>query len=196
VTVHRRHVCGVHRHALPAANREPSTVDYLHPEVWRPILLSWVHDEEVSMSLRFAASVSGWILLLAAAGTLAAPTQDRVDRPGEPTKARVWIENRDPSEALPVVVHGVASPAPVNVQVVAPMPLNVQLTGTPTVALAPATAVQARLLRQPWEYRTVNVKSAQDMAGALAGAGAEGWEATAVQLSNQAGIVVLMKRPK
>jgi hypothetical protein len=135
-----------------------------------------------------------WLVLSAAAGPLAAPAQDAVARPGDPTKARVWVENRDPSEALPVVVHEVATP--VSVQVVGPAPVTVQVAGTPTVAIAPTTTVQARLVRQPWEYRTINVKSPQDMATLLATAGAEGWEATGVQAANQAGIAILLKRPK
>ena len=97
-------------------------------------------------------------------------------RPGEPTQARVWIENRAPGEAIPVVVQSV------------PSPLRVQLD--------PATVVLTSASRQIWEYRSIPLASGADPARGLAAVGAEGWEAVGVLQSGAAGTTVLMKRPR
>ena len=98
----------------------------------------------------------------------------------------MWIENRGRAEAVPIILQ----------EVMTPTPIGVQVTGTPTVALAPASAVQARLARQQWEYRTVDLEREQDPAAALSKAGAEGWVATGIQLLNRSGAPVVMKRPR
>ncbi len=74
-------------------------------------------------------------------------------------------------------------------------PLQVEVVGTPTVTLGTANAVQARRLRQQWEYRTVTVARGQDIAAALNSAGMEGWELSA-QLPDQAGSVLVLMRPR
>jgi hypothetical protein len=121
---------------------------------------------------------------LTAGAILAAPSQDR---PGVPTQARVWIENRGQSEAVPVSVIG-------GVQVTGTP--NVAIAGTPTVALVPATTVQTRAARQTWEYRVLRVPAGGDMAALLSAAGLDGWEATGLQMSEQTAVGVVMKRPR
>ena len=113
--------------------------------------------------------MSGSALLTAGSVMLAAPGQDYTIRPGDPTLAKVWIQNT---------------------------PLSVEVSGTPTVTINPATVVQARLVRQVWEYRVVTVASGQSPMNALAGAGADGWEPTGVQLSTSDGTSLLLKRPR
>ena len=132
------------------------------------------------MLTKFAFALSG-IALTAGAVMLAAPGQDR---PGQPTQARVWVENRGRNEAVPIILQDVATG-----------PLGVHVVGTPTVAIAPASIVQARFVRQLWEYRTVSVQPGQDVVKVLAGAGTEGWEVT-LQMPDQSGTVLLLKRPR
>src|SRR4051794_11497783 len=120
---------------------------------------------------------------VAAGAMLAAQGQDR---PGVIGQARVFVENRGGAEAVPVVLQNVMTPSAI----------AVQLAGTPTVAIAPGGAVQARLARQQWEYRTVTLQPGQDPAAALSGPGADGWETTGIQLLAAAGTVVVLKRPR
>jgi hypothetical protein len=134
------------------------------------------------MRTGFALIVLGGVIT-AGGAMLAAPGQDR---PGVIGQARVFVENRGRADAVPVVLQEVMTPSPISVQV----------AGTPTVALSPASVVQARLARQQWEYRTVDLEREQDPAAALSRAGAEGWEATGIQLLNRAGAPVVMKRPR
>jgi hypothetical protein len=115
-----------------------------------------------------------------------ASAQDRTQQPGQPTQARVWIQNQGDAEAVPVRIRGVASDSP----------LRVQVSGTPTVTTGPGSVVQARLTRQPWEYRTVRIAAGQDLATVLNTAGADGWEATSVTSPIAGETAVLMKRPK
>jgi hypothetical protein len=103
------------------------------------------------------------------------------DRPGDPTPARIWIENRGPDQAVPVVLHDVATTAPLAVRIVSP--------------LEPGATLRARLVAQPWEYSTVRVAAGQDLAEAIADAGGEGWEATGVHVTDASGTTVLLKRP-
>jgi hypothetical protein len=64
------------------------------------------------------------------------------------------------------------------------------------VAIDPASVVQARIARQQWEYRTMNIPGAQDISATLNAAGMEGWEVIDVRPSTQTGTVVLLKRPR
>jgi hypothetical protein len=122
-------------------------------------------------------------VLIAGGAVLAAPGQDR---PGQITQAKVWVENRGRTEAVPVVVQEVMTPTPIGVQVV----------GTPTVAIASSSVVRARLVRQQWEYRTMTIPSGPDAAVVLSAAGAEGWETTGIVLANQSGSPLLLRRPR
>ena len=138
------------------------------------------------MRTPLAVVVLGGCLFAAGGAITAAPGVSGQDRPGLIGQARVFVENRGRNDAVPVVLQDVMTPSPIGVQVV----------GTPTVALAPAAVVAARLIRQQWEYRTLNILPGQDAAAALSAPGADGWEATGVQLQAQAGTVIMLKRPR
>lgn len=135
------------------------------------------------MSMKFACPLCAVVALTAGATTIAAPAQER---PGQMTQARVWVENRGRNEAVPITLQEVATPTPI----------SVQLSGVPTVAIAAASTVHARFVRQAWEYRAVNVAAGQDAATLLSGPGADGWEATGVQSPSQSGMTLLLKRPR
>ena len=115
---------------------------------------------------------------IASAAMLAAPGQDR---PGQMSQNRVFIENRNRTDAIPVVVQeGI-----------------VQIAGMPVVALAPATTVLVRSVTQAWAYRTVTVMPGVDPAVALDAAGRDGWETTGLQFPGASqGIALLLKRPR
>ena len=119
---------------------------------------------------------------VAGGAMLAAPGGQGQERPGQIAPAKVWIEN-GPGEAVPVLLQ-------------TPSAVPVQVAGTPTVSLSAATVVQARLARQSWEYRTLDLEKEQDPAAELSRAGADGWEATGIQLLNRSGTPVVMKRPR
>ena len=116
--------------------------------------------------------------LLAAAGVAVEPGQLR---PGEMTKAEVWIRN-DRSEAVPVTVAGVHLDQAVPVFVT-----NGDGTSPP---------VRARLAPTVWAYRSVVIRSSEDAATALAGAGLEGWETTGIAWPVPDGTRLLLKRPR
>ena len=137
------------------------------------------------MSLRFPSAFAASIALTAGVVTIAAPGQN-TDRPGYPTKPSVWVENRGPAEAVPIVLQEVATTTPLPVAVV----------GTPTVAIGSGSTVQARRMRQQWEYSTLNAQRGQDVAAALNTAGMDGWELAGVQLPDQAGSVLVLMRPR
>ncbi|HEY7450762.1 MAG TPA: hypothetical protein VH702_21570 [Vicinamibacterales bacterium] len=137
------------------------------------------------MSYACPFAIATAILVTASAVTTAAPGQN-TDRPGYPTRPSVWVENRGSGEAVPIVLEAVAMRSP----------LSVQLAGPATVAIDPASVVQARIARQQWEYRTMNIPGAQDISATLNAAGMEGWEVIDVRPSTQTGTVVLLKRPR
>jgi hypothetical protein len=70
------------------------------------------------------------VLLTCGAVMLADSSQDRTQQPGQPTQAKVWIQNRGEAEAVPVNIRNDSS-AP---------PLSVQVMGVPTAALNAAGA--------------------------------------------------------
>jgi len=123
------------------------------------------------------------ITVTAGGAMLAAPAGQGQERPGQIGQAKVFVENRGRDEAIPVILQDAMTRAPIGVQVI----------GTPTVAVT--TVVQARLIRQTWDYRTVRVASGQDVMSALSAAGADGWEATGLT-PDPAGVIVLLKRPR
>jgi hypothetical protein len=108
------------------------------------------------------------------------------DRPGQPTQAKVWIQNSGVAQAVPTTIEEVRTRTPLSVNVVA----------LPPVTVAPASVVQTRMARQEWEYRSVTVVTGKDPVAMLADAGREGWEATGLQFPSQAGAVVVLKRPR
>lgn len=138
------------------------------------------------MRTTIASVLFGCALATAGSATIAAPDQEYPTRPGEPTRAKVWVQNRGKAEAIPVAIEAMDPAAPLSVQVI----------GVPIVTMSAATVVQAKLLRQPWEYRIVAIAPGQDAANALASAGVDGWEATGVQLPAASGTSLLLKRPR
>jgi hypothetical protein len=106
------------------------------------------------------------------------------NEPGMPTIARMYVLNRDATEAIPVTVHGGSDVLPVAVM------------SLPTVTLAQGTTLSTRAVRQAWEYRRVNVAAGQDPTVALNEAGDEGWEAVSVSATTAGAWHVLMKRPR
>jgi hypothetical protein len=129
--------------------------------------------------VRFAA-----VLLVSGAAGVAALAQEGTRAPGEPTQARVWIQNRQPFEAVPVAI---APGSP---------PLRVQVADMPDVRLRPDTVVRSRPVRATWEYRGIPIPSGEDGVARLNAAGAEGWEATGVTTASPTGTIVIMKRPR
>ena len=134
------------------------------------------------MRTALALAALGAVVAVAGGAMLAAPGQ--ADRPGQIAQNKVWVENRGRGEAVPVAIQEVTTAAPIGVQVI----------GTPTVMIAASNVVQARLVRQQWEYRTIAIPSAEDAARLLSAAGADGWETTGIVLSNQAGSPLVLKR--
>lgn len=139
------------------------------------------------MNRTLACALSACVLF--AGGTAAlrgTPAQDRTQQPGQPTQARVWIQNQGEMEAVPVSIQNVASESL----------LRVQIAGVPVVATDPGSVVQARMARQAWEYRAVSITGDQDAVTVLNNAGVDGWEATGLTFPPAGGTVVFMKRPR
>lgn len=135
------------------------------------------------MSKKTAVSLPFIALVIAGAAPLAAPDQTY---PGQPTQARVWIQNRGLVEAVPVTVQAIAGDATLKVQVV----------GTQTVAVSSAPVLDTRRARQTWEYQRVLAASDDDLTAELNRLGRDGWE-TALQYATPRGaVVVVLKRPR
>lgn len=119
------------------------------------------------------------LALLGASGVAVEPGQLR---PGEMTKAEVWIRN-GASEAVPVALTAVGYDKPLRVVV--------------TNGDAPSSPpVRVRLVPTTWEYRAVVVKTGDDTAAALARPGLEGWETTGIVMPRDDGNMLLLKRPR
>jgi len=131
------------------------------------------------MTKAIAYVLSTCVVLAGGAVIRAKAAQDGTQKPGQATPAKVWIQNHGDAEAVPVIIQTMAIEA---------APLRVQVIGTPIV--------QARPVRQPWEYRNVTIQSGQDPAAILNPAGADGWEATGMVVPVQSGTLVVMKRPR
>ncbi len=115
-------------------------------------------------------------VILAAGGIALGARAQQTARPGEPTQAHVWVENRARNEAIPVIVDSVAAPI--------------------TVHLDSMSSVQTFAGRQTWDYRSIPAGASADVARALSAAGAEGWEAVGVLQPGTQGATVLLKRPR
>jgi hypothetical protein len=113
-------------------------------------------------------AICALVFLIGGRVPLAAPGQEYTFRPGDPTQAKVWIQNT---------------------------PLSVDVRNMPSLTLSPSTVVQTKAVSQPWAYRTIAVAAGRDVAAALVDAGAQGWETTGLQFPASDGIVVLLKRP-
>ena len=127
------------------------------------------------------------LAVLGGVATVASLPQDSTKFPGQPTQARVWVQNQGRSEAVPMTLQGVAPDV---------TPLNVLVSGTPTVRLDAGTVVPVRGIRQRWEYRSLNIGPADDPAVALNAVGDDGWEATGLMFQGRTGTTVVVKRPR
>jgi hypothetical protein len=128
--------------------------------------------------------LSGCVVLMAGVAILAAPGQDR---PGQPTQARVWIENRGSGQAVPVSIENDSLNTP----------LRVQLTGSPAVTVGGSIVLPTRSVRQNWEYQVLTVPFGQDPTARLEPLGLQGWEATGSQFASpDGGVLLLLKRPQ
>jgi hypothetical protein len=121
-------------------------------------------------------SVTLTTVLLAAAttGTFAfQKSLEPANQPGHPAPANVWVQNRDPDEAIPV-----------------------RFIGHTAIGIEAGAVVNTRAASQPWAYRTVAVKTDAELADALAAPGGDGWEAVGVVSATADHITVLLKRPR
>ncbi len=122
-------------------------------------------------------------LLVGGSAPIAAPAQTY---PGQPTQARVWIQNRAREEAIPTSVQHIAGD----------VTMKVQIVGTPTVAIGAPQVLDTRRTRQTWEYQRVTVLPDDDPSAELNRLGKDGWETALQYVSARGGVVVVMKRPR
>ncbi|HEX4565244.1 MAG TPA: hypothetical protein VH138_01385, partial [Vicinamibacterales bacterium] len=87
------------------------------------------------------------VALFIAGGSAITAAPGQVPRPGEMTKAEVWVQNRK-TEPIPVTLHEVDVTSPIRVTV---------WNGEPgSQALNP---VSVRIARPVWDYQTARVTS-------------------------------------
>ena len=132
------------------------------------------------------ARVFALALVVAGTSILAAPSQTAT--PGQMTQARVWVQNRGRTEALPVDVREVNLDAP----------LRVQVTNA-DAQYASTNPVQVHEVRRVWDYETIVIPAdAQaNIASLLNSRGANGWETTGIATVNTEGAtIMLLKRPR
>ena len=126
------------------------------------------------MATKSPVALLAGIALLVAIAMPAAPGQTRqepptpgTERPGQSTKAQVWVENRGRNEAIPIVA---TAPIPVVVQ------NPVRQWEYQTVSVAPGT-------------------SPTELTRLLTVQGNAGWETAGVQVMSGPNTLVVMKRP-
>ena len=119
-------------------------------------------------------------LLVITGAAIAAPEQTA--QPGQMTQARVWIENRSSSEAIPIDLRAVNVERPIRVEVA---------NGEPGFSSNP---VNVRLARQAWEYKSIVVDAGVESVRALSSEGLAGWETTGISFVGQGKTTVLLKR--
>lgn len=124
-------------------------------------------------------------LVTSRSAMLAAPGQ-ATQRPGEMTQARVWVENRDPREAVPVAIVATARDVP---------PIRVQVMNGDTPA-NPTPPVLVREAPRTWEYKTIDVPNNVNPAAALNREGVTGWETAGVTWPFGNQTTWLLKRPR
>ncbi len=128
--------------------------------------------------------LAGCAVMAATAPPLAAPDQTH---PGQPTRARVWIQNHGRGEAIPISLQDVSADPQ--------MQVPVRVVELPAVSIA-AGSVTARLAPQVWEYSSILVGPSQDPVAELNRSGQAGWETTGLQFSSPQGTVIVLKRPR
>jgi hypothetical protein len=120
----------------------------------------------------FAVGVGG-------AAIVAAPQQ----RPGEPTQAKVWVENREDAERIPVS-HARSAATSWSAQVTACRPDDRPAPSSP----------RGRRFNQ--DYRSLVIPTGADASQALRALGGEGWETTGLMFPVSGGTQVLLKKPR
>jgi hypothetical protein len=137
------------------------------------------------MRAEFVARAFAFALIVAGTSILAAPSQTA--QPGQMTQARVWVENRGRSEAIPVDVREMNLDAPLRVQVT---------NGEPQYA--GSNPVQVREVRRIWDYETILIPAdaPASRVSLLNSRGANGWETTGIASVNADGMTLLLKRPR
>jgi hypothetical protein len=122
-------------------------------------------------------------IFVVSSAMLASPEQTQT--PGQMTQARVWIENRGSSEALPVDLRAVHLDSPLRVHIVNGEPGD-----------GPTNPVIVRPIGMVWEYQTVTVASDDDIAARLNTLGRAGWETAGIIVAKAESTTVLLKRSK
>jgi hypothetical protein len=135
------------------------------------------------MSKKIAVALAFSALLVGGPMPLAAPDQSY---PGQPTQARVWIQNQGLVEAVPVSLQAIAGDATMKVQVV----------GTQSVAVSSAPVLDTRRARQTWEYHRVLATADDDLTPQLSQLGRDGWETAFQYMTTRGGLAVVLKRPR
>ena len=135
------------------------------------------------MRTMLASLLLGSALFTGGSAPLAAPSQSY---PGQPTQAKVWIQNRGIGEAVPVSLKEIAADAT----------MKVLIMGTPSVAIAAPAIFNARQARQEWEYHEVTIGPGQSSVPELTKAGLAGWETTGLLFPSPQGTVIVLKRPR
>jgi hypothetical protein len=109
-------------------------------------------------------------------------------RPGEMTEAKVWIQNRSRTEAIPVNLRSVDLEAPLRVQVANgdTNPHSVRVAGP----------LRVQLLKQEWDYDTLVIAAGTSPVQALKSLGLAGWETTGVAWMAAEQTTLLLKRPR
>jgi len=116
-------------------------------------------------------------LVVVSSTMLASPGQT-TQQPGQMTQGHVQIDNRGRNQAIPVELN---LDRPLRTQIV-----NDEATGP----------VVVRAVRRSWEYQTVTIPTAEDMAARLNTLGASGWETTGIAVGQAGGTKLLLKRPR
>ena len=115
-------------------------------------------------------------VLVVSSTMLASPGQT-TQQPGQMTQGHVQIDNRGPNEAIPVELDPGKT-------------LRVQVVND---AAGPALV---RAARPSWEYQSVTIPAAEDMAARLNTLGASGWETTGIAVGQAGATRLLLKRPR
>ena len=123
--------------------------------------------------------------LVAGSTMRAAPDQVR---PGEMTEAKVWIQNRNRAEAIPVDLRDVNLETPLRVQVAngETNPHSVRVAGP----------IRVQLLKQEWDYDTLVIAAGTSPVQALKSPGLAGWETTGIAWTAGEQTTLLLKRPR
>ena len=142
------------------------------------------------MNKTIIGALSCAVMVSAGSAMIAAPQK----YPGQPTDARVWIENRTKTEAIAVSVQDVTPDSYMNVRVQSMPTVQVTGAGANTPPVQVAGLVENR--RQRWEYETLLVRPGQDITRELNRAGGDNWEVTGSHAQNESGILFVLKRPR